>query len=84
MPYRADAKDWFQEPSFRIGIRAAGPMSGFHPEGVDAEFFPDGRYRSLLVVNIGVPGPDACWVCPCCCSMFRRGKFPTIRVTATV
>jgi len=48
---------------FIIGIRAAGlaagPMSGFDPAGVDAEFFPDGRYRSLLVVNIGNPGPDA-------------------------
>jgi 3-hydroxypropanoate dehydrogenase len=46
-----------------IGIRAAGlaagPMGGFDAAGVDAEFFPDGRYRSLLVVNIGIPGPDA-------------------------
>ena len=45
------------------GIRAAGlaagPMAGFDPAGVDAEFFPDGRLRSLLVVNIGRPGPDA-------------------------
>ena len=48
---------------FIIGIRAAGlaagPMIGFDAAGVDAEFFPDGRYRSLLVVNIGLPGPDA-------------------------
>jgi nitroreductase len=48
---------------FIIGIRAAGlaagPMSGFDPAGVDAEFFPDGRHRSLVVVNIGRPGPDA-------------------------
>ncbi|MDT5036246.1 MAG: 3-hydroxypropanoate dehydrogenase, partial [Micromonosporaceae bacterium] len=40
-----------------VGIRAAGlaagPMAGFDPAGVDAEFFPDGRLRSLLVVNIG-------------------------------
>jgi 3-hydroxypropanoate dehydrogenase len=46
-----------------VGIRAAGlsagPMAGFDPVGVDAEFFPDGRLRSLLVVNIGHPGPDA-------------------------
>jgi 3-hydroxypropanoate dehydrogenase len=46
-----------------IGIRAAGlaagPMAGFDAAGVDAEFFPDGRYKTLLVVNIGVPGPDA-------------------------
>jgi 3-hydroxypropanoate dehydrogenase len=46
-----------------VGIRAAGlaagPMGGFDPAGVDAEFFPEGRLRSLLVVNIGRPGPDA-------------------------
>jgi 3-hydroxypropanoate dehydrogenase len=46
-----------------VGIRAAGlaagPMAGFDPAGLDAEFFPDGRLRSLLVVNIGRPGPDA-------------------------
>ena len=29
------------------------------PAGLDAEFFPDGRLRSLLVVSIGHPGPDA-------------------------
>jgi len=48
---------------FLLGIRAAGlaagPMSGFDVDGVDREFFPDGRYRSLVVVNIGIPGPDA-------------------------
>jgi 3-hydroxypropanoate dehydrogenase len=46
-----------------LGIRAAGlgagPMTGFDAAGVDREFFPDGRYRSLVVVNIGNPGPDA-------------------------
>lgn len=48
---------------FILGVRAAGlaagPMAGFDAAGVDAEFFPDGRHRSLLVVNIGHPGPDA-------------------------
>ena len=48
---------------FIIGVRAAGlaagPMTGFDPAGVDAEFFPDGRHRSLAVVNLGRPGPDA-------------------------
>ena len=34
-------------------------MAGFDAAGVDAEFFPDGRLRSLLIVNIGHPGPDA-------------------------
>jgi 3-hydroxypropanoate dehydrogenase len=46
-----------------VGIRAAGlsagPMAGFDPAGLDAEFFPDGRLRSLLVVVIGHPGRDA-------------------------
>jgi len=46
-----------------VGIRAAGlaagPMAGFDPAGLDAELFPDGRLRSLLVVAIGRPGPDA-------------------------
>jgi 3-hydroxypropanoate dehydrogenase len=46
-----------------IGIRAAGlsagPMAGFDPAGLDAEFFPDGRLRSLLIVTIGHPGPHA-------------------------
>jgi 3-hydroxypropanoate dehydrogenase len=48
---------------FLLGIRAAGlaagPMGGFDRDGVDREFFADGRLRSLLVVNIGRPGPDA-------------------------
>jgi 3-hydroxypropanoate dehydrogenase len=48
---------------FVLGVRAvglgAGPMGGFDAAGVDREFFADGRYRSLVVVNIGVPGPDA-------------------------
>lgn len=48
---------------FLIGVRAAGlaagPMSGFDAAGVDAEFFPDGLWRTLLVVNIGRPGPQA-------------------------
>ena len=44
--------------SVRAHGLAAGPMAGFDRAGVDAEFFPDGRYRSLLVVNIGHPGAD--------------------------
>lgn len=44
-----------------LGVRAAGlgagPMIGFDPEGLDREFFPDGRLRSLLVMNIGTPLP---------------------------
>ena len=37
---------------------AAGPMGGFDRDGVDAEFFVDGRWKSLLVVNIGHPGEN--------------------------
>lgn len=46
--------------TFILAVRAvglaAGPMAGFDREGVDREFFGDGRWRSLLVVNIGHPG----------------------------
>jgi 3-hydroxypropanoate dehydrogenase len=49
---------------FVLAVRAAGlaagPMGGFDREAVDAEFFPGGRLRSLLVVNIGHPG-EAPW-----------------------
>jgi 3-hydroxypropanoate dehydrogenase len=38
---------------------AAGPMGGFDKAGVDREFFGDSRWKSLMVVNIGRPGPDA-------------------------
>lgn len=50
---------------FILGVRAiglaAGPMTGFDPAGVDREFFPDGTVRSLVVMNIGRPGPNAWW-----------------------
>lgn len=36
----------------------AGPMKGFDGPGLDAEFFPDGRWRSTLVVNLGHPGEN--------------------------
>jgi 3-hydroxypropanoate dehydrogenase len=48
---------------FLLAVRAvglaAGPMAGFDAAGIDREFFPDGRFRSLLVVNIGHPGENA-------------------------
>ncbi|GAA2644584.1 malonic semialdehyde reductase [Paractinoplanes durhamensis] len=47
---------------FILAVRAhglaAGPMSGFDADGLNAEFFPDGRFRALLVVNIGHPGEN--------------------------
>lgn len=36
----------------------AGPMSGFNPAGVDAEFFPDGRWKSNFLCNIGYGGEE--------------------------
>lgn len=48
---------------FILGVRAAGlaagPMSGFNPAGIDADFFPDGQHKVLAVVNIGEPGENA-------------------------
>lgn len=34
---------------------AAGPMGGFDAAAVDREFFPDGKWRSLVVINLGYP-----------------------------
>ncbi len=52
-----------QAAYFIVAVRAtglaAGPMSGFDYPAMDREFFPDGRYASVLMVNFGVPGPDA-------------------------
>jgi 3-hydroxypropanoate dehydrogenase len=31
----------------------AGPMSGFDNQKVDAEFFPDGRFKSNFLINLG-------------------------------
>ncbi|MGW5556817.1 malonic semialdehyde reductase [Micromonospora sp. NPDC003944] len=46
-----------------VGVRAAGlaagPMAGFDAAAVTREFFPDGRYEALLLLNLGHPGPDA-------------------------
>jgi 3-hydroxypropanoate dehydrogenase len=40
-----------------IALRAvgldAGPMTGFDNAKVDAEFFPDGRFKSNVLINIG-------------------------------
>jgi 3-hydroxypropanoate dehydrogenase len=36
-----------------------GPMSGFDAEKVDAEFFPDGRWRANFLLNIGYGDRDA-------------------------
>jgi nitroreductase len=38
---------------------AVGPMSGFDPEAVDREFFPDKRYRTNFLVNLGYADDSA-------------------------
>ena len=42
---------------FMLAARAlgldVGPMSGFDNEGVDKEFFPDGRFKSNFLCNLG-------------------------------
>lgn len=46
-----------------LGIRAAGlaagPMTGFDAEAISREFFPDGRHRVLVAINMGKPAADA-------------------------
>jgi 3-hydroxypropanoate dehydrogenase len=48
---------------FTLAVRAvglaAGPMAGFDAAGVDAEFFAESSWRSLLVMNIGEPAEGA-------------------------
>ena len=42
------------------GDRLTGSLGlGFDAAGVDKEFFASTPLKSLLVINIGVPGPDA-------------------------
>jgi len=37
---------------------ACGPMSGFDPAKVNAEFFPDGRWKANFLCNIGYGDPS--------------------------
>ena len=65
-PEMSDAMSRFnaaiQAGYFILAVRAAGlaagPMAGFDGPGIDAEFFADGRFKSILVVNIGHPGDN--------------------------
>jgi nitroreductase len=36
-----------------------GPMSGFNPDAVNSEFFPDGRYRINFIANLGYGDPES-------------------------
>jgi 3-hydroxypropanoate dehydrogenase len=48
---------------FILALRAlgldCGPMSGFNPQAVDAEFFPDDRWRVNFLLNIGYGDREA-------------------------
>ena len=48
---------------FLIAARAVGldcgPMSGFDNAGVDAEFFPDGQFRSNFICGLGRGDPES-------------------------
>ncbi|MEA5366323.1 hypothetical protein VA596_42810 [Amycolatopsis sp., V23-08] len=50
---------------FVLAVRAAGlhagPMGGFDHDGVDREFFPDGPWTALLLVNVGHPASENPW-----------------------
>lgn len=35
----------------------SGPQSGFNPAAVNAEFFPDGRYKTNFIINLGIADP---------------------------
>ncbi|MCX7556045.1 malonic semialdehyde reductase [Xanthomonadaceae bacterium JHOS43] len=35
-----------------------GPMSGFDPSGIEAEFFPDSRIKANFICNIGYGNPE--------------------------
>ena len=45
--------------AIRAAGLAAGPMGGYDRDGLDAELFPGGRTKSVLVVNVGHPGENA-------------------------
>lgn len=59
----ANNNAWLQAGYFILAVRAAGlaagPMAGFNAAGVDAAFHEQNGWRSFVVVNIGLPGPDA-------------------------
>lgn len=63
---RADAAHTnavLQAGYFVVAVRAAGlaagPMGGFDAEAVSRTFFPDGRHRAFLVVNLGHTREDS-------------------------
>ena len=57
LEYIALRNSSLQDAYFMLAARSlgldCGPMSGFDNAKVDAEFFPDGRYRSNFLINLG-------------------------------
>jgi len=39
----------------------AGPMSGFNNAAVDAAFFPEGKWKSNFLINLGYGDPSGNW-----------------------
>jgi 3-hydroxypropanoate dehydrogenase len=63
--YAGRLSSGIQIGGFIYAVRAAGlwagPMTGFDAAGVDAEFFGDNGWKSLVVVNIGHPAEDGAY-----------------------
>jgi 3-hydroxypropanoate dehydrogenase len=61
----ARKNSWLQAGYFILAARAAGlaagPMLGFDPPGVDAEFLAGTAWTSILVVNLGRPAAEGAW-----------------------
>jgi 3-hydroxypropanoate dehydrogenase len=59
----ARAQSWLQAGYFILGVRAlglaAGPMTGYNAGSLDADLLAGTTLRSIVVINIGHPGPDA-------------------------
>ncbi len=59
----AISQAWLQAGYVIVGIRAlglaAGPMLGYDAPGLDAALLSDTTWRSIMVVNIGHPAPNA-------------------------
>ncbi len=52
-----------------------GPMSGFNPEAVNSEFFPDGKYKVNFIINLG-HGDES--------KLFPRGPRLSFEEVATI
>lgn len=59
----AKAGAMLQAGYFILGVRAlglaAGPMGGYNAAGVDEDLLAGTSLKSIMIVNIGKPGPDA-------------------------